>query len=205
VGIPASPPTAVAAAAPVEEEAAHEEVAVTPLIKFVGQKLADKSLTHLEALRSGFFKYHLLSVASRGEWVAAKVIQAFDEAGYTENSLYDMAALKGKQGFKDYLTEAVASEKVAFGGSKLTAQESKLVSCVVGLIVKYFTFDGSADSDDNVDIDLDDGPGDGAGVAAAERPVAQERSILQTFFGRKRFGLIFMLNFWTNSTKKMIY
>jgi hypothetical protein len=50
---------------PDEEEPQPEEITLTPLIKFIGQKLADKKLTNLMSLRKGFFRYNLLSVASR--------------------------------------------------------------------------------------------------------------------------------------------
>lgn len=50
---------------PDEEESQPEEITLTPLIKFIGQKLADKKLTNLMSLRKGFFRYNLLSVASR--------------------------------------------------------------------------------------------------------------------------------------------
>ena len=131
-----------------EEESTNEDFTSTPLIKFVGQKLADKKLASLASLKAGFFRFNLLTVASRGEWVARRVINSFDKSGFTESKLYDMAALKGQQGFKDYLVDALASKKVEFGVEKLTKQDTKLIHRVIDLIVKYFTFDGSVGNDD---------------------------------------------------------
>jgi hypothetical protein len=165
-----------------EEEPQPEELVSTPLIKYVGQKLADKKLTNLASLKEGFFRYNLLSVASRGEWVAGKVITTFDKFGLTDSHMYDMAALKGQQGFKDYLKDAFASKKVDFGPERLTRQDVKLIHRVVDLIAKYFTFDGSAVADDDdddfdfyeTDAEKEQKPVQGRGLAELVKSLAAE-------------------------------
>ena len=137
-----------------EEIPAAEEITLTPLMKFVGQKLADKKLTHLQSLKEGFFRYNLLSVATRGEWVAGKVLEAFDKCGFSENKMYNTAALKGRAGFKDFLQTAISSKKVHFGAKfKLTNQDLKLINCVVQLVVQYFTFDGSQEEEEDFNFE----------------------------------------------------
>ena len=139
-----------------EEEPPHEEIVSTPLIKFVGQKLADKKITNLRSLKEGFFQFNLLSVVSRGEWIAAKVISAFDKSGFTESKLYNMAAMKGEQGLSKFLKDAVDSKKVNFGSHVLSNQDSKLINCVIRLIVKYCTYDGITGDAEEDDINLGD-------------------------------------------------
>jgi hypothetical protein len=150
---PSKPKVATPPPPHIEEEIpSAEEITLTPLMKFVGQKLADKKLTHLQSLKEGFFRYNLLSVATRGEWVAEKVLEAFDKSGYNESKMYNIAALKGRAGFKQYLE--TASKRVNFGTKlKLTNQDLKLVNCVVQLVVQYFTFDGSQDEEEDFNFE----------------------------------------------------
>jgi hypothetical protein len=155
------PVSLVHAELPIEDEyLPPDEIVLTPLIKFIGQKLSDKKLTHLSSLKEGIFRYNLLSVVSRGEWVAAKVLETFDKFGFSESSMYNTAALKGRQGFKEYLRTAISSQKVSFGHWTLTSQDLKLIHCVVDLIVKYFTFDGTENDEEEFDFEEEnDQPG----------------------------------------------
>ena len=173
---------------PVEEEPLPpEEIVLTPLIKFVGQKLADKKLTHLASLKEGFFRYNLLSVASRGEWVAAKVLETFDKFGFTESSMYNTAVLKGRKGFKEYLQTAISTQKVNFGPSALTSQDLKLIHCVVDLIVKYFTFDGTENDEEEFDFEEEN-----------DEPASDDQTAVQT---RRSGGLAEVVKHLSNPTK----
>jgi hypothetical protein len=98
---------------------------------------------------------------------------ALEKVGLTENQMYNMSALKGRQGFHEYLKNSISDPKANFV-PKLTNQDSKLINCVIELIVQYYTFDGTTqigeelfnfdEEDDFADkeqnsIDVDDNSG----------------------------------------------
>jgi hypothetical protein len=92
----------------------------------------------------------------RGEWVANRVVVALEKVGLTENKMYNMAALKGRPGFHEYLKTSISDLKVNFA-PKLTNQDLKLINCVIELIVQYFTFDGTTNADEEYfNFDEDD-------------------------------------------------
>ena len=147
------------------EANADEELKVTPLVRYVGRKLtaagnAGKKgrreiVLHLE----GVFQYSLVSLLSRGEWVAAKTMELLGQAGYTESSLYLMATTRGGPALETELKSAVFTQKVPLGNNpKLVAQ----VLRVVELVVRYFTAKGDEDSDDG------DEEGDDAGESSGK-------------------------------------
>ena len=59
--------------------------------------------------------------------------------------MYNMAALKGRQGFHEYLKNSISDVNFV---PKLTNQDLKLINCIIELIVQYFTFDGTTHIDE---------------------------------------------------------
>ncbi len=125
--VPPPPPGLDASA---EQE---EDLKSTPLVRYIGKKLAKKK-TPLKL--EGVFKYNLLSLLSRAEWVAAKTIQLLEEAGYSESSLYMSATTLGGPALETELKSAVFTGKVKLESKpELVAQ----VLRVIERLVKYFT------------------------------------------------------------------
>ena len=84
------------------EEASCDSISLTPLMRFVANKLSTAAKRG-QLVLSGVFQYSILSLLNRQEWVAAKAIQLLDEAGHDNDWLYDNAAIKGKGLFNYYL------------------------------------------------------------------------------------------------------
>ena len=134
---------------PEPQEPSCDNITLTPLMKFVAQKLNNKKNLHLE----GPFQYSLLSVLSRSEWVAARTVQLLEESGFNNDWLYDTAAIKGGTGLKETLIEALHSGKINIGLEKESLnQTKKQIIYVIALIVKYFTSDGDEDQEDQENI-----------------------------------------------------
>lgn len=84
------------------EEASCDSISLTPLMRFVANKLSNAAKRG-QLVLSGVFQYSILSLLNRQEWVAAKAIQLLDEAGHDNDWLYDNAAIKGKGPFEYYV------------------------------------------------------------------------------------------------------
>ena len=84
------------------EEASCDSISLTPLMRFVANKLSNAAKRG-QLVLSGVFQYSILSLLNRQEWVAAKAIQLLDEAGHDNDWLYDNAAIKGKELFRYYV------------------------------------------------------------------------------------------------------
>lgn len=136
-----------------EEEENAEELKATPLVRYVGKRLnhktkknKNKTIIRLE----GVFRYNLLSLLTRTEWVAAKSIQLLENAGYDEEKLYTLATTGGDEELERELKSAVFTGKVDLGNKpELVAQ----VLRVIEYIVKYFT---SAESDNSTEGESDE-------------------------------------------------
>ncbi len=120
------------------EEPSCDSVTLTPLMKFVAKKLSKQKSA---LVLSGPFQYSILSLLSRSEWVAARVIQMLEEAGFDNDWLYDNSIIKGGPGLKSSLMEALNEGKVALGKEK--GVRDQFVK-VIEIIVTYFTSDGTA-------------------------------------------------------------
>lgn len=148
------------------EEPSCDSISLTPLMKFVALKLSKKKKVKL--VLTGVFQYSILSLLSRAEWVAARSIQLLEQAGYDNDWLYDNRAIKGDEGLKTDLVEAVKGGKVEVGKDKAATDQ---LLRIVGYIVKYFTSDGQESEaqeseDENLASDNEPAEQHGAGLGA---------------------------------------
>lgn len=125
-----------------------EEIKLTPLMKFVASALSTDKQT---LILTGPFKYNILSLTSRSEWVAAKAVKLLEEAGHDTDWLYDTASIKGASGLKHDLIESLKKNKIVSDVS-LRGQ----IVRVIKIVIKYFT-------DEDIEIEQEVEGEEGAG------------------------------------------
>lgn len=132
-----------------KEHLSCDNITLTPLMQFIGKKLTAKKM---ELTLRGVYEYSLLSLLSRAEWVAARTVQLLEEASFDNEWLYEAATFKGEDALKSELREAVLTGKVKIGQDPPVVQQALKV---IEYIVRYFTFEGGEDSDDDKEEEID--------------------------------------------------
>jgi len=63
---------------------------------------------------SGFFKYNLLSLATRQEWCVAKALELISSVGYSLKEMTPFVALGNSQEFEQTIETAIEKSDVKF-------------------------------------------------------------------------------------------
>ncbi len=118
------------------EASQEEDLKATPLVRYIGKRLSSKKGSATQLRLEGVFRYNLLSLLTRAEWVAAKTLKLLEKAGYSENALCFTATTKGGPALETELKSAVFTGKIPLDSKpELVAQVLRVVEC----LVRYFT------------------------------------------------------------------
>lgn len=141
----------------VPEDIPVEDIKLTPLMKFIASKLAaaDKSASPL--FLSGPFQYSILSLLSRTEWVAGKSVKLLEEAGHSNDWMYDTAAIKGSSGLKQDLVDSLKHNNILSQYASIPGFKGQMKR-VFKIVIKYFT-------DEEVEIEAEDEDDEAEGAA----------------------------------------